>query len=206
MNVAPVLFDIAIAIIFFFTAYGEPDSPKRLPGRGSHFSILCAGWALAFVIAIVMFSYVAVSIMLTTWRTKLRRQMNEADVVNRGIHTDVLMNWESVKYFTSEQRESDRYRAAIGNYQTVEFKVISSLNLLNFVQNAIITIGLLAGSLIIAYNVTRGRANPGEFVVFLVYLGQLYGPLNSLGMLYRSLNSVSLILTMKWPHAELASL
>lgn len=137
------------------------------------------------------FRYVAVSITLTTWRTKLRRQMVERDVINRGIHTDVLMNWESVKYFTSEERESKRYREALDAYQVVEFKVISSLNLLNFVQNAIITSGLLVGSLIIAYNVTQGKANAGEFVVFLVYLGQLYGPLNSLGMLYRSLNSVS---------------
>jgi ABC-type transport system involved in Fe-S cluster assembly fused permease/ATPase subunit len=58
------------------------------------------------------------------------------------------MNWESVKYFTSERRESARYAKAINEYQTVELKVIGSLNALNLVQNAIITTGLLAGSLI----------------------------------------------------------
>lgn len=91
------------------------------------------------------------------------------------------MNWESVKYFASEQRESTRYRSAVGEYQAVELKVIASFNLLNFVQAAIITIGMLAGSMIVAYRVTKGQAGAPEFVVFLTYLGQLYGPLNMLG-------------------------
>ena len=168
MNVAPVVFDIAIATIYFYVAYGP---------------------MLASVIGVVMISYIVVSISLTTWRTKLRRQMNERDIITRGIHTDVLMNWESVKYFTSERRESARYAKAINEYQTVELKVIGSLNALNLVQNAIITTGLLAGSLIVAYRVTQGRASAAEFVVFLTYLGQLYGPLNMLGMIYRQLNS-----------------
>ena len=91
------------------------------------------------------------------------------------------MNWESVKYFTSEHRESARYAKAINDYQTIELRVIGSLNALNLVQNAIITSGLLAGTLIVAYRVTKGTATAAEFVVFLTYLGQLYGPLNMLG-------------------------
>jgi len=168
MTLSPVVFDIVIATVFFYSAYG---------------------WSLALVIAVVMVSYFTVSVALTTWRTKLRRQMNERDIVTRGIHTDVLMNWESVKYFTAEDRETSRYQDAVNAYQVVEYKVISSLSLLNLTQNFIITTGLLAGSLIVAWRVTKGRASAAEFVVFLTYLGQLYGPLNSLGMIYRSLNS-----------------
>lgn len=67
MNVLPVLFDIAIATGYFYFAYG---------------------WLLASVIGVVMLSYIAASISMTTWRTKLRRQMNERDIVTRGIHTD----------------------------------------------------------------------------------------------------------------------
>jgi hypothetical protein len=35
-----------------------------------------------------MISYMAVSISLTTWRTKIRRESNEKDILVRGIHTD----------------------------------------------------------------------------------------------------------------------
>lgn len=119
---------------------------------------------------------VAVSVILTTWRTRLRRQMNERDVVRffcyvqsfeggldhtlsqatRGIHTDCLLNYETVKYFGGEEHEGQRYSEAIQEYQALEYKVICtmncplllkfifdplhavSLNLLNLVQNFII--------------------------------------------------------------------
>ena len=120
---------------------------------------------------------VAASVVLKHWRTKLRRQMNERDIVSRpclyilsrrcmtslqvtrGIHTDCLLNYETVKYFGGEEHEGARYRAAVREYQALEYRVISmfglillwfnrslhdislvSLNLLNLVQNFIIVI------------------------------------------------------------------
>ena len=75
--------------------------------------------------------------------------------VSRGIHTDCLLNYETVKHFGGEQHESQRYREAIREFQVLEYKVSSScsycihflllqklfsvsLNLLNLVQNFII--------------------------------------------------------------------
>ncbi|KAJ9125398.1 hypothetical protein QFC22_000358 [Naganishia vaughanmartiniae] len=167
-SVLPVLFDISIAIAVFYFVYG---------------------WLLALIIGTVMFSYIFVSITLTTWRTKLRREMNDRDIITRGIHTDVLMNWETVKYFTSEARESARYRSAVQAYQVKELQVVGSLNLLNLTQNFIITAGLLAGSLVVSHRITQGRAGSADFIVFITYLSQLYQPLNMLGMIYRQLNS-----------------
>lgn len=86
---------------------------------------------------------VAASVILTQWRTRLRRQMNERDIVSvhdlfyiiilmlaffkatRGIHTDCLLNYETVKYFGGEEHEGERYREAIREYQALEYKVIS---------------------------------------------------------------------------------
>ncbi|KDQ57655.1 hypothetical protein JAAARDRAFT_35344 [Jaapia argillacea MUCL 33604] len=145
-------------------------------------------WTLAVVIFFVMFAYVAASVILTQWRTKLRRQMNDRDVVTRGIHTDCLLNYETVKYFNGEEHEGNRYRDAIREYQQLEYRVITSLNLLNLVQNLIITLGLLIGSIIVATRVTSGQLHASDFVVFITYLSQLYGPLNSLGYIYRTIN------------------
>jgi ABC-type transport system involved in Fe-S cluster assembly fused permease/ATPase subunit len=118
---------------------------------------------------------VSASIVLTKYRTRLRRKMNERDIVSlctalqtktdddnkqlakvtRGIHTDCLLNYETVKYFGGEQHEGERYKEAIREYQALEYKVTSSwsycvhfllllkllsvsLNILNLVQNFII--------------------------------------------------------------------
>ena len=63
---------------------------------------------------------------MTSWRTVARRQMNERDIVTRGIHTDCLLNYETVKYFGGEEHEGNRYREAIKEYQVMEYKVMST--------------------------------------------------------------------------------
>ncbi|KAF4620663.1 hypothetical protein D9613_000572 [Agrocybe pediades] len=175
-SILPTFIDIAVALVAF--------------------SILFQ-WTVALVIFCVMFTYVVASVILTQWRTRLRRQMNERDIVTRGIHTDCLLNYETVKYFGGEEHEGERYADAIREYQNLEYKVIMSLNLLNLVQNFIITSGLLIGSLMVAREITTGE-KPGasRFVLFITYLAQLYGPLNQLGYIYRSVNQ-SLVDTEK---------
>ncbi|KAJ6495556.1 mitochondrial half-size ABC transporter [Mycena vitilis] len=174
-TIAPTFIDIAIALVVFCIKFE---------------------WALALVVFVVMFAYVAASIIITRWRTKIRREMNERDVVTRGIHADCLLNYETVKYFGGEVHEGERYRHAVAQYQELEYKVIFSLNILNLVQNFIISIGLLVGSMIVALRVTRGQSEPSDFVIFITYLAQLYGPLNQLGFMYRTINQ-SLVDTEK---------
>ena len=65
---------------------------------------------------------------MTRWRTKLRRQMNDRDIITRGIHTDCLLNYETVKYFNGEHREAERYRTALAEYQALEYRVIGGLH------------------------------------------------------------------------------
>lgn len=46
--------------------------------------------------------------------------------ITRGIHTDCLLNYETVKYFGGEVHESERYADAIRDYQVLEYRVISA--------------------------------------------------------------------------------
>ncbi|KAF7298207.1 ABC transporter protein [Mycena chlorophos] len=163
----PTFIDIAIALVVFSFKFGP---------------------LLAAVVFAVLFFYVSASVILTRWRTRIRRQMNESDIVTRGIASDTLLNYETVKYFSGEEQESQRYQEAIGRYQALESRVIFSLNLLNLVQNFIISTGLLVGSLIVAHRVTQGEADASDFVIFITYLAQLYGPLNQIGFMYRTIN------------------
>ncbi|KAI9457421.1 hypothetical protein F5148DRAFT_1287661 [Russula earlei] len=145
-------------------------------------------WMLAVVIFFVLSAYVVASIILTRWRTRLRRAMNERDTITRGIHTDCLLNYETVKYFNGEAHEGERYGDSIRNYQTLEIRAIRAMNLLNLVQNLIITVGLLVGSMIVARRIVNHQLDPSYFIYFITYLAQLYSPLNMLGSMYRSIN------------------
>ncbi|KAJ8077054.1 ATP-binding cassette-type vacuolar membrane transporter Hmt1 [Marasmius tenuissimus] len=174
-NIIPTFADILIALVIFCVEFD---------------------WTLSLVIFVVMFTYVSASVILTQWRTRIRRQMNDRDIITRGIHTDCLLNYETVKYFGGEEHEAARYADAIREYQSLEYRVIISLNLLNLVQNFIITAGLLIGSIIVAKRVVAGELKSSDFVIFIAYLQQLYGPLNQLGYIYRSVNQ-SLVDTEK---------
>lgn len=59
------------------------------------------------------------------------------------------------------------------------------LTTLAVIQNFIIAIGTLLTTLLVAASVVRGDTTPAQFVVFVSYLQQIYGPLSMLGTLYR---------------------
>ncbi|KAG8763174.1 hypothetical protein FRC11_005712 [Ceratobasidium sp. 423] len=167
-NVIPTIADIVIAVWIFFYFFGP---------------------VLSIVIAAIMVVYVGVSIVLTKWRTQLRRQMVDADVTTRGIHTDSLLNYETVKYFGGEEHEGERYRDAITRYQKFEIRVMASLSLMNLTQNLLLSAGLLVGSLLVVLDKTHPQDQiVKRYIVFITYLAQLYGPLNSLAYIYRSIN------------------
>jgi len=50
--------------------------------------------------------------------------------ITRGIHTDCLLNYETVKYFNGERHEGERYADALHEYQVLEYKVISGYSVL----------------------------------------------------------------------------
>ncbi|ORY23417.1 ATP-binding cassette, sub-family B, member 6, isoform CRA_f [Naematelia encephala] len=125
---------------------------------------------------------------MTQWRVATRRILVEKDVKQRGIVSDVLTNWESVKYFTAEHRELTRYKESILSYQDTEAKWQISYQLLFLIQTFLLSFGLMAGSLIIAFRALRGEADAAQFIVFTQYFMQLSGPLDRLGWLYRQLS------------------
>ncbi|EST05506.1 ABC transporter, transmembrane domain protein [Kalmanozyma brasiliensis GHG001] len=163
-SLLPVFIDIFVAMFYMTRTY----SP-----------------AIGIALFVVMVAYTWVSVQLTTWRTGLRRAMNNKDSICRAISADVLMNWETVKCYSNESYEAERFRSALQEYQKTEFKVIGSLNMLNMVQNLILSFGTLFTIMLAAGSVVRGETTSSQFVVFVTYLQQVYSPLSMLGTLYR---------------------
>lgn len=73
--------------------------------------------------------------------------------------------------------------------QKAEWKVLTTLNIMNISQNLVFTMGLMIACFIAAYQVTSGQRKVGDFVSLLTYMAQLQGPLNFLGTFYRSIQS-----------------
>jgi ABC-type transport system involved in Fe-S cluster assembly fused permease/ATPase subunit len=74
-------------------------------------------------------------------------------------------------------------------FQRGEFSVLVSLNMLNVVQNLIFAIGVMAASLLSAYQISLDIYQVAMFVTILAYLSQVQAPLNFFGSFYTQIQN-----------------
>lgn len=142
---------------------------------------------IAVIVFITLASYIPLTIWLTEWRGQFRRDLNRLDNAKGAKATDALLNYETVSYFCNQKLERDNFATAISDYQTVEYKLLASLNILNVAQSLIIFTGLAAGLTVCAKGVASGSLTVGDAVLFVTLIQQLYAPLNYFGTYYRTI-------------------
>lgn len=168
-SIFPTVADILIAVIYFSSAFG-----------------LLYG----LIIFVTMGLYLAATIAITEWRTKFRRMMNKLDNATQARGVDALLNYETVKYYAAEEYEIKNYKECIEAFQAAEWKSTASLNFLNSIQNLVISLGMLIGSLLVAHAIVNKQGfTVGDYVLFTSYLLQLYTPLNYFGTYYRMIQT-----------------
>ncbi len=164
-NIAPTAIELIGVGIIFWTKFG--------PGLV----------AATFVMVV---AYIVFTQRVTDWRNQLRVEMNELDTATVARSVDSLLNYETVKYFTAEDREAAHYSRVVRRWADAAVKSENSLALLNIGQS-LITNSLMAGAM--AYTVwgwSKGMFTTGEVVLVNTLLAQLFRPLDLLGMVYRT--------------------
>jgi ABC-type transport system involved in Fe-S cluster assembly fused permease/ATPase subunit len=141
----------------------------------------------AVVTFICVVGYIWYTLVVTEWRLKYRRQMNETDQEANTRAIDSLLNYETVKYFGNEQYEANRFDQALARYERASVSSKASLSLLNIGQATIIGTGLAVLMAMAGRGVIDGSMTVGDFVLVNTYLIQLYIPLNFLGFVYREI-------------------
>ena len=139
------------------------------------------------IILATIFVYVLFTIVVTNWRVKIRRRMNmwDADLSQKTI--DSLLNYETVKYFSAENHEKEKYLKSLKSYEFFAIKTGVSLSILNFGQALIVTSGLLALIVVATKQVMNGDLSVGGLVGLNAIMLQLILPLNFLGTVYREI-------------------
>ena len=165
-NIGPTLFELALVV--FAMSY-----------------LLDVSFALIIVVTVAL--YIALTVSVTEWRLKYRREMNKQDNQANTKAIDSLLNFETVKYFGNERFEFDRYDQSLKFYENAAVKSQGSLLVLNAGQQLIIALGTIAILVLAAKGVTEGRYTVGDFVMVNTYMLQLFIPLNFLGFVYREI-------------------
>jgi ATP-binding cassette, subfamily B, heavy metal transporter len=165
-NIGPTLIELALASWVLATLYG--------------------GWsALAAVATVILYG------LFTYWITSMRviqqRRLNEADTELRARAVDSLNNFETVKSFAAEERETERYDSAVRVYNTRAIDTWRSLALLNAGQEFIMNLGLTVVAVLVAWATLGGGGRPGDLAAVTLIMMNLYRPLNVLGWAFREI-------------------
>ncbi len=144
-------------------------------------------WRYVLVTVVTVAVYIYYTYIATEWRMEIRRRMNESDTEANTKAIDSLLNYETVKYFSAEEREAQRYDASMARYERASVHTYTSLALLNTGQAIIFTAGLTVTMLMCAVGVRNGTNTVGDFVMINAMMIQLYQPLNLMGMVYREI-------------------
>ena len=144
-------------------------------------------WRYVVVVVGAVALYLAWTYNATEWRIGIRRKMNDSDTDANVKAIDSLLNYETVKYFSAEEREAARYDRAMARYEDASVQSYISLNVLNAGQAIIYTVGLATAMVMCAYEVRAGTKTIGDFVLINAMMIQLYQPLNFMGMVYREI-------------------
>jgi len=145
------------------------------------------GWIYVVVVLATVGAYVWFTFAASERRIAIRRDMNESDTEAHSKAVDSLLNYETVKYFGSEDHEARRFDSSMARYEKAAVRTYSSLGVLNSGQAVIFTVGMVVCMLLAARDVTQGALTIGGFVMINAILIQLYMPLNFMGMVYREI-------------------
>jgi ATP-binding cassette, subfamily B, heavy metal transporter len=144
-------------------------------------------WRYVAAIMATVAVYMTYTYRATEWRIGIRRKMNDSDTDANVKAIDSLLNYETVKYFSAEEREAARYDRSMAHYEDASVRAYTSLAVLNAGQAVIFTCGLAAAMVMCAFEIKEGTKTVGDFVLINAMMIQLYQPLNFMGMVYREI-------------------
>jgi ATP-binding cassette, subfamily B, heavy metal transporter len=144
-------------------------------------------WNYATVVFTMVAIYLIYTYQATKWRIAIRKRMNDSDTDANTKAIDSLLNYETVKYFGAEARETQRYDKSMERFEKASTQTYTSLAILNGGQAVIFTLGMTLVMVMCVQDIQAGRATIGDFVLVNAMLIQLYIPLNFMGMLYREI-------------------
>ena len=150
------------------------------------------GWPYMLTLA----GTVSVYSVFTTRYSKVRqnylKEMRQKNKAVDFVINESFINFETVKCFTNEKLESERYNHNLSSQIKAAIHTAESLTKLNMGQQLIFNTGLGINLLLAVSQLKAGTMTVGDIFMIQTLFLQLQFPLNFLGTVYRELNESQL--------------
>jgi len=139
----------------------------------------------AAIILATFLAYCGFTLLFTARRVLYQRRVNKLDSRAKGQLADSLMNIDTVKLFTNESVELDKFSKIMAQWRDAGIGNQRALFTLHVGQSAVIAAGVAAIMLLAGQAVLERRLSVGDLVLINAYALQVCLPLNALGFVYR---------------------
>ena len=143
------------------------------------------GWQYGAVLLTMFVIYSILAIKSAPIIVAKRRVQNAVDGVANGFIVDSLLNAETVKYFTAEQRELKQARDLLTQKQQADEDSLRADAKIHLLQNSIIGCAVIVLTLISGLAVAKQQMQLADFVMINSYILMFMAPLSALGFRYR---------------------
>ncbi len=153
-------------------------------------AIMVRGYAREFTLAIAATfgCYAVYTFIFTRRRVAFQRAVNLLEAKSDGRLVDSLLNYDTVKYFATEETETRRLSEVLEQWVHARTANQRALTALHVGQSAVIALGIAAIMLLAAQRVVGGTMSVGDLILVNAYLIQICMPLNTLGFVFRETN------------------
>lgn len=152
--------------------------------------IMVRGYAREFTLAIAVtfVCYAVYTFIFTRRRVAFQRAVNALEAQSDARLVDSLLNYDTVKYFATEETETRRLADVLDKWVAARVANQRALTILHVGQSAVIALGIAAIMLLAAQHVMVGTMSVGDLILVNAYLIQICMPLNTLGFVFRETN------------------
>jgi ATP-binding cassette subfamily B protein len=137
------------------------------------------------IIVVTFLLYAGFTLAFTAKRVLYQRRVNKLDSRAKGQLADSLINYDTVKYFTNEAVESQRFSTIMDRWLEAGTGNQRALFILHVGQSGVIAVGVAAIMLLAGQAVIERHMSVGDLVLINAYALQVCLPLNALGFVYR---------------------
>ena len=149
--------------------------------------ILIRGYAPSFtlILLVTFVVYVIWTVVFTHKRALFQRRLNQLDAASNRRLVDSLLTYETVKFYTNEAFEAQRFQSIMGDWIEAGVRNQKALTRLHIGQSMIIAAGVAAVMMLAGEGVLHHSMTVGDLILINAYVIQVCLPLNSLGFVFR---------------------
>ncbi|KAH8890046.1 hypothetical protein GQ53DRAFT_747572 [Thozetella sp. PMI_491] len=138
---------------------------------------------------VASFAYMYIETVTAGWNINNRRRVTKTEREEARVMHQAVQGWQAVSHFNKFAFEKKRFGESVEAHLAAQRKWRELDAYITAFTDAMVPVTFFAIACIVLYDVSHGKASPGDFVFFIQYWDKLIYPLEMLSHQYRWLMS-----------------